>query len=266
MWSLNTLLSLILAALICAAPLAGLNPEEVTAYLARLPENDFETRLTRVALDAVGTPYADGPLGEGPDGQYDTDPLIDLSRVDCVTFVEQCIALAASRDYDEAFQRLQRIRYLNGQIDYESRHHFFVTDWLAHHIWCRDISGGLGVETAKVTRTISRRGFFQRVNAPDLGHDTPDREVTLSYVPVEAGKAALAQLPTPSLLVFIGRKPDWLFALHTGFYLRDETGAGRLVHASSKAGAVAAVDLAEYLRENAGRYLGFTAYRVSAPK
>lgn len=260
------MLSFILAALICAAPLAGMNPEEVTAYWARLPENDFQSRLTRVAFDALGTPYADGPLGEGPGGQYDKDPLMDLSRVDCVTFVEQCIALAASRNHDEAFQRLQQIRYLEGRIDYEARHHFFVTDWLAHNAWCKDITGELGVETAKVTRTISRRDFFQRVNAPDLGHDTPDQKVTLSYVPVEAGETALAQLPTPSLLVFIGRKPDWLFALHTGFYLRDETGAGRLVHASSKAGAVAAVDLAEYLRENAGRYLGFTAYTIDAPE
>lgn len=260
------MISFILAALICAAPLAGMNPEEVTAYLARLPENDFQSRLTRVALDALGTPYADGPLGEGPDGQYDKDPLMDLSRVDCVTYVEQCIALAASRNHGEAFHRLQRIRYWEGRIDYEARHHFFVTDWLAHNAWCRDITGALGVETAKVTRTISRRDFFQRVNAPDLGHDTPDREVTLTYVPVEAGARAIEKLPAPALLVFIGRKPDWLFALHTGFYLQDGTGAPKLVHASSKAGAVTAVDLADYLKDNAARYLGFTAYTIDAPE
>lgn len=251
-----------------AAPLFEMSESEVSAYLTELQaaHSSFEARVTAIARAATGTPYADGPLGEGPSGEYDQDPLMDLKRVDCVTFVEQTIALAAASSYQEAFTILQRIRYRDGKIDYEARHHFFVSDWLENNPWCRDVSGDLSVPTAALTRTISRRDFFQRVKAPGLGQSTPDRSITIRYVPSASAADAVPHLPQPALIVFIGRRPDWLFALHTGLFLSGDTGTGRLNHASSKAGKVVTTDLIEYLQQNAERYLGFTAYEITPPQ
>ncbi len=64
--------------------------------------------------------------------------------------------------------------------------------------------------------------------------------------------------------MFVG-KVDWLFSLHCGLYLRDQDGRGRLYHGSSKAGEVVEMDLADYMNQQAGRYIGFSAYRIDEP-
>jgi len=254
----------VLTLLLAVTPLAEMSPQAVDAFLAAQPPAlTWTKRVHTVAEAALATPYKDGPLGEGPSGRFDQDPLIDLSRVDCVTYVEQVLALAASESYDEAFSRLQAIRYREGTIDFSTRHHFFISDWIAHNGFCRDISSGLGVETQPLTRTIGRKKFFDKATSGELGAGIKDQVESIRYVPLSHGATAEQKLPEAALLVFVG-KIDWLFALHCGLYLKDEAG-GMLYHASSKSGKVVKVALADYLRENAGRYLGFTAYSVAQP-
>ena len=249
---------------ICLAVAAPLSQTEATKLQQEIAPLDFEARLHRVVAATLGTPYHDGPLGEGPGAKYDADPLIDLSRVDCVTFIEQAVAIAVTDNFEAAVGQLQKIRYRGGKIDFGTRNHFMISDWIANNPWCRDISQDLDVETASATRTISRRSFFEKQNAPELGAGLPDQVQTLHYVPLAQAVAAEANLPNTAILIFIG-KIDWLFALHCGVYLRDADGTGKLHHASSKAGKAVALPLAQYLEENKTRYLGFTAYAVATP-
>lgn len=257
---------LLVIAAVAADPLYEQNEAQMDDYARVQAEagQSFEARLTAVARDALGTPYQDGPLGEGPEGKYDTDPMVDFGQVDCVTYVEQTVALAAASNYEEMFSNLQKIRYRGGKTDYENRNHFMISDWVANNPFHVDVTGQLGVETDKISRTISRRDFFERVKAPGLGADTPDEEITLSVVPAAKTKQAEKNMPSPSLIVFVG-KVDWLFSLHCGLYLRDENGRGRLYHGSSKAGEVVELDLADYMNQQAERYIGFTAYRIDEP-
>ena len=247
------------------AHLCTMDTAAVDAYLAKLHAETppFEQRVEAVAIAALAAPYADGPLGEGPDGKYDKDPLMDLAHVDCVTYVEQTIALAASTSYQEAFDTLQRIRYKNGRIAFETRNHFMIADWVANNAFCRDATSQLGVPTKTVSRTISRKGFFERVKIPELGQDAPDELIELAYIPSAEVESAVEKLPSPAVIVFIG-KIDWLFALHCGLFVRESPDSAKLYHASSKAGKVVAVDLAEYLG-GTERYLGFTAYAITDP-
>ena len=252
---------------LAGAPLYTQSPEEVTQYLQRLQaeKQPFDQRLRRVVQDSVGTEYNGGPLGEGAGGQHDTDPLVDLTKVDCVTFVEQSVALSMAPSYEEMVTRLQGLRYRDGTINYEQRNHFMISDWIRNNTFCKDVTGELGVNTEIVERRISRKDFFQLVKAPELGQDTPDEMVKLPIVPTALTAQAEAQLPDTALVVFVG-KVDWLFALHCGLYLRDENGEGYLIHASSKAEAVTKTRLREYMKQQEKRYLGFTAYAVSEPK
>lgn len=259
---------LLLACLLMTAapiPLYQMPEVQVDAFLTGLHARHlpFADRIATIARAFAGAPYKDGPLGEGPDGRYDKDPLIDLSCADCVTFVEQVIALAVSKTYDETVQTLQRIRYKDGRVDFETRNHFMVADWVSSNAWCRDLTRDLGVPVAEVTRTISKRAFFPKVAAPELGQDTPDREMTVAYVPLEQVPAAVGQIPSPSLILLIG-KVDWLFAVHSGLFLRDADGKAHFFHASSKAGKVIDDDLASYLKDST-RHLGFIAYRIDEP-
>lgn len=260
-----------MAAMLLAAVLAGGLPlfqmadADVDAYLADLRgrETAFDGRLADVVARSVGTPYANGPLGEGPGAKYDPDPLVDFSRVDCVTFVEQSVALAASKSRQEAVDRLQGIRYKGGTVDFEARNHFMETDWFPNNAFCRDVTRELGVPTEPVTRTISRRAFFEKMKAPELGQDTPDRTLEVAYVPRSAAAAAEAQLPSPAIVGFVG-KLDWLFVVHCGLYIRDASGQGKLYHASVPDKRVVAAGFADYLDRNE-RFLGFVAYKVDEP-
>ncbi len=257
-----------IAILVLGAPvLGGMGPAGVDAYLSdvRRACPSFQDRLARVARDALGTPYANGPLGEGPKGKHDQDPLIDLGRVDCVTYVEQTVALAASASYEDAFDLLQRIRYREGRVDFASRNHFMITDWLSNNRWCEAVTSALDTPVVEVTRTIRKKDYFKRVNAPELGQDLPDLVRTITVVPPKHAARAARKLTEAALIIFVG-KVDWLFALHCGLYLPDEAGGGKLYHASSKAGKVAAVDLAEYMQQNATRYVGFAAYTIEKPR
>jgi hypothetical protein len=139
-----------------------------------------------------------------------------------------------------------------------------ISDWIRNNTFCRDVTRKLGVPTRTVSRKISRKDFFDRVNARELGRDTPDKTIELVYVASADIGPAEKNLPSPALIVFIG-KVDWLFALHCGFYVRDEKGEGLLYHASSNAGRVVATSLADYLQDST-RYLGFTAYDITEPE
>jgi len=181
-----------------------------------------------------------------------------------VTFVEQSIALASSASYENALRTLQQIRYRDGQIAFETRNHFMISDWIANNTFCRDVTREVGVPTKTIARTISRKDFFKRAGAPDLSRDTPDRTIQLTYVASTDARAAERKLPSPALVVFVA-KEDWLFALHCGFYVRDDAGEGLLYHASSKDRRVTVTDFVDYV-EKSSRYLGFTAYKIAEPE
>lgn len=252
---------------LAGSPLWQQTPAEVDAYLAAQMQRTpaYLDRFAQIVRDSVGTPYHDGPLGEGPGAPYDSDPLIDLSRADCVTFVEQAVALAASNNLAETTENLQRIRYAGAKVDFEARNHFLVADWVPNNPWCRERTAALGIPVQKVTRTISKVGFFQKVKAPALGQDIADRQVTLNYIPIEDAARISGRLRKPALIVFIGHV-DWLFALHCGIYLPSDDGAGSLYHASSKAKKAISMDLADYAREQGDRYLGIAVYEITPPE
>lgn len=255
-----------LLTVVAPVPLYQMPDAQVDAFLADLQARNlpFAERIATIARAFVGAPYKDGPLGEGPDGRYDKDPLIDLSCADCVTFVEQVIALAVSKTCEETVQTLQRIRYKDGRVDFETRNHFMEADWVLNNAWCREVTRDLGVPVAEVTRTISKRAFFPKVNAPELGQDTPDREMTIAYVPLDQVPLATERIPSPSLILLIG-KVDWLFAVHSGLFLRGSDGKAHFFHASSKAQKVIDDNLASYLKDST-RHLGFSAYRIDEPQ
>ena len=112
--------------------------------------------VARIGLRLVGTPYEPGTLElDGPEAL-----VINFRALDCVTFVENVIALtsfvrAHSVDVmsDSAWARrwyeakLSQVRYRNGFADkYESRFHYF-SEWLSAHAgegWLELIASDLG--------------------------------------------------------------------------------------------------------------------------
>lgn len=110
--------------------------EEARDILVRFKaETSTAKRLDLISKLFIGLPYgAGGPLGEGPEGRYDQDPLYRFDTFDCTTYVETIMALALSRDVNEFEEHLDKIRYENGEIDYLKRNHFTDLQWIPFNI------------------------------------------------------------------------------------------------------------------------------------
>ena len=246
---------------------ASSQPEEtISSLISSLASRKipFTKRVAIIAEKSIGTPYRGDPLGEGPAGKYDTDPVINLSAVDCVTFVEQTIALAASNSLGEASWLLQQIRYQNGNIAFVHRNHFMIADWVPHNSsFCHNITGCLHTNTVSLTRTIDHKHFYRLKNIPSMAETVSNPVITIQYIPRFRATQAEQYLPDTALIFFIGEKPEWLFVLHCGFYVRNN-GQGLLIHASSASGQVTQTNFATYLSRNT-HFIGFTAYALTEP-
>ena len=206
-------------------------------------------------LTAVGAVYAADPLGEGPGTTPDDGPLLDYARVDCVTYVEQVLALTLSSNTEEAMTTLQCLRYKDGVIDFRWRNHYFVSDWLPNNNpWLEDITGVVGGDACRtMTKTISRKRFFADKGLPQYA-DIHDEIMTTSYLPRERVADTLPALRQGDLVVFVISTPG-IIAGHVGL-LRAHPDGLALQHAGSKAGAVVTQPLLAYLKAAPTSFLG----------
>lgn len=114
---------------------AGPREEASDVLLQVKNETSLVKRLDLISKLFVGLPYGKGgPLGEGPDGAYDQDPLYRFDTFDCTTYVETIMALALARDVNEFETHLDRIRYIDGEVDYFKRNHFTDLQWIPFNV------------------------------------------------------------------------------------------------------------------------------------
>lgn len=86
-------------------------------------------RIKYISQHFIGRKYQLGPLGEGPNGLFDQEPLYRTDAFDCLTYVETVLAIAKSHNLDEFKRNLQQIRYRAGEVDFIHRNHFMTVDW-----------------------------------------------------------------------------------------------------------------------------------------
>lgn len=253
-----------------AAGDAAADPARWPALVAKLDAPTLAGRFVQASALFLGTPYADGPLGEGEAGGPDPDPRVCFDRADCVTFLEQSLALALCRDggrsvpmQDPYLAVLDRIRYREGRVNYADRNHYTSIDWIPANAWLvQDVTESVAPGgTVLVERTIDRAAFLQGHGvAPRPGLDDP-RPVSARIIPREGAAAAAANLRSGDLVFWAGKK-DGILIVHTGLAVRAEAGGPLLFrHASSKAGKVTEEPLADYAAR-AGFAAGFLVLRL----
>ncbi|MBO7066049.1 MAG: DUF1460 domain-containing protein [Alphaproteobacteria bacterium] len=185
----------------------------------------------------VGAKYVNNPLGEGC--LPDADPLMRLDAFDCTTFVETALA-------DTDLNKLTKIRYKDGVVDFVNRNHFVETDWLPNN------SDILTDVTRKYGKTSTRDVRIDRANwlkkNYNIDDETPVQTVHLKYIPY----SVLEKINTtePLVVLFIGDKykdtdtlGTDLAVMHMGFLLPD----GTLRHASSDRGRIVDVNFYDYV-------------------
>lgn len=187
----------------------------------------------------LGAPYVNSPLGEAI--APDTDPLIRFDAFDCTTLVETVIA-------GGDVQKLNKIRYKDGYINFLARNHFIESDWLVNNA---DILTNVSRKYAD-TRirhvVIDKKSWFQTVHNIDT--DFQPVNIDLEYIPYANAKNI--KINKMMVVLFVADKPKIrdkigtdLAVFHMGLVFPD----GVLRHASSEHKQVIDVDFVEYMAQ-----------------
>jgi hypothetical protein len=243
---------------------------EWPALAVRLNATSLADRFVQASALFLGTTYDDGPLGEGAVGGPDPDPRVRFDRVDCVTYLEQSLALAVVSPplaksvpmQDPFLAVLDRIRYRDGQVSYANRNHFMSIDWIPANAWLvSDVTDSLAPDaTVEVTRTIDRAAFLTAHGvAPRPGVDDA-RTFATRIIPRDRVASVAPSIRNGELIFWAGKK-DGILIVHTGLAVRNADGVLLFRHASSRAGKVTEEPLADYAA-HAAFTSGFLVLRV----
>ncbi len=235
-----------------AKPVYRMTWSEVDMMLANLSAavTDPDQRIQFLSEVARETPYLIFCLGEGPSGLYDKDPLVDIARVDCMTFCEQILSMAISGSYEEFFQNLQKIRYRDAIISFKTRNHYTIADWLPHNAWLLEDATELigGDYCRSMTKTIDRAGVLGTMGCTDLRGIPPPETMTVQYIPKEYLMDVAEHLRGGEIVSIIS-KHEGIFSSHMALIAKDREGGTIFRHASRTAGKVVDESFSEYVRK-----------------
>jgi len=221
-------------------------------------------RLAYYSERFVDAPYELTCEAEGENGRYETQPLLNLKQLNCMTYCEIVLALSLSQYYEEFFNVLQHIRYRQGIISMASRNHYTMVDWLAANTWCLDdvTSRVGGKDVVRSTRTISHKKFFNGKAITDIPVMLPDRQVTVGYIPLAKLSSHDKALQNGDIVSLIQDKPD-IFSAHMLLIIKKE-GRTFFRHASLSAKKVLDQPFEEYIAglSRNPKYQGMSFMRV----
>lgn len=267
--------ALVLAAAPTPAPppaWSTLDSAQRTRAIVELKASPWPGRLAAAAGRFLGTPYVVSPLGEG-EGP-DADPLVRFDAVDCLTMVEQSLALALAADDAAVVPVLNRVRY-SGPPSYGHRNHVMEAQWLPRQLeegWLRDVTRAYGgpatVQVKKVITAATWEGALGRSLELDASARATG-EFELDVIPAPAAAKALAQAPSGLVVVVVrADAPSKVTRIsHVGVLVHRASGPV-LRHASSLRRRVVDEPLAHFLEQNrAARWAleGLAVYEPLAP-
>jgi len=223
----------------------------------------------RVGELAAGTPYVAGTLEEylkAGGNPQDPEPLtLSLTRFDCVTLVESCLAVARSavRYGDPTWERfgkeMERIRYRGGRrLGYTSRLHYFsewISDGQARGL-VHDVGADLGgVRDDRPLRFMTEhRGSYPALADEQTYREIQSMERRLDdrprrMVPTSRIAEVADHIRSGDVLAFATAIPG-LDVSHAAFAHRGGDGVLRVLHAPLSGGVV------EITRSTLPEYVG----------
>ncbi len=208
------------------APIGSMRRTDLVAAFTRVYGRSLADKELWWSSLFFGTTYHLDPLGEGPDGRYDSDPLLVYDRVDCLSYVQLVMALSLSDGPDQVVPWLLEIRYEGGKPRFSKRYYTMTKGWIAAMVrkgLLEDVTrkvGGGAVSVAELDldrRTAWNRSTLRRFRL--LGPLAPSGQAAIPYLPVRAIEKLAGNLP-PIMIAHIVRKPvasSPYLVSHTGF-------------------------------------------------
>ena len=198
----------------------------------------LETILEQTALFLLGTPYVANTL----DKSVDEELVVNLNALDCVTFVENVMALSmAVRDdslsMDYFMKKLTEIRYRNNEVvDYASRIHY-TSDWMYENErkgLLENISKELmGIkETKQIDFMSSHQSAYKQLSNNDImlakisqQEDIMNSRGGFYYLSKEMIASQAKHIPHMTIVGFV-TSIDGLDTTHVGFAYRQKNETG----------------------------------------
>jgi len=207
--------------------------------ISQLPVNE---RIAAIGSYFIETPYAGGTLDINEQEQL----VVNLREFDCVTFVDNVLALALMDKYDKQhlpqfLVNLKKIRYRNGKItDYTARLHY-SSDWL-HEMEHAGIiadatqeKGGIPFsnKVSFISRNWQKYPALQRNSSLVTKMRHIEKEINdrhYYYIPKEKVLPSAGQIKTGDIILITTHKKG-LDTSHVGIAV-EKNGQIHLLHAS----------------------------------
>lgn len=212
--------------------------------------------LVGLARRYLGRPYNAYSLDRGTAERLQ----LDLTRFDCFLFIEQLLALVNSRDVTTQTEavgqfgdHVRRLRYMDGQVDYCRRHHYF-SRWAE----AAERQGYLVNITRYLPGALSRErplnfmsnhaGSYEPMkvarNRNCITALEGDLSVSQAYIPLAKLGEALPSLRSGDLFGLV-TQVEGLDVTHVGM-VEVSNGAVDAIHAAPGNGVIRSYDLANY--------------------
>ena len=207
-------------------------------------------RIAFISGHFLGTPYRHRTLIG--DVHVPENLVIDLSGVDCFTFIDYVEAIRMSSSLADFPLVLQRVRYHGGVVMYQTRNHFF-TNWATYNAgFVADVTGEIGHGMAVTVQKTLNRGTDGTLLLEGIEPQT----VTLTIIPADAVNTEVLSEMRTGDYAGIYAETAGLDVSHVGIVIRRSDGCF-LRHASSApgAGVVMDQDFLEYMKGRPGLIL-----------
>lgn len=255
-------MSAVLGLLLAAGAWSGMGETQRAEAMARLQTlPTLRERLVAATEGFVGTRYLNSPLGEG--AGFDPDPLIRWDAVDCVTLIEESLALSTAKP-SSLIEVLNGLRY-QGPPQWENRLHLMEAQWLPENVSrgvLRDVTAKWGGDKTRRVKKVLSEQTWKGKSGVGLALP-PEKQLkgTFEFDIIPAALAVDALRKAPAGLVVVVVRADRPSAVtrisHVGVLVQSAAGPV-LRHASRSFHRVVDEPLKRYL----GRNLDFGQWTI----
>ncbi len=174
-------------------------------------------KISLISAKFLGAPYQKNMLNGS--GTTPETLIVDFRGLDCITYLDYVLALHMSHSENDFLQNIVKVRYINGDIHFYSRRHFF-TDWANREDRiAEDITTQLSTKALKTVKLLNQKTKTQKYLS-----DIPVVSRSIAYIPSSAIDHTLISTLQSGDLIGIYTPLPGLDVSHVGFVIITEQG------------------------------------------
>lgn len=207
-------------------PPLGALPDPVVEAAREAASLPLGERMKRISDAWMGRPYVLDPLGEGQG--VDADPLARYDGFDCLTFVEEVLALSLAGDPVHAAPVRLSLRYGERTPTYAHRRHFMELQWIPGNLeagWLRDTTAEYG-PVIRLDKEVSLDTWGRWSARPGFAltdDELPTGRMKLDVLSIDDAIAAAPRIRPGTLVLTVRQDRSWkpIWISHVGFVIPD---------------------------------------------